>query len=233
MAPTSIHSSGLSKLSDNLRKKVEDVKRKVPEFQRRKKEIFMDEIEKALQEAAVEFGERQQEVMEREFFSAVTAFYNTYHPKYYEREGDTSTHTGGLYDLLNLEKDVWGRVSYASYDDLLDQSQMTLDRRGNNLYNKVFVQGWHGGAEGGEGHPNPGVPYWRTPQGQYYNWGRRAKRAKTPPYERFIKQIYAAERGELSNEFHDIQQRYVDEAMERTKQRVPQLISEIFGQYGQ
>ena len=30
------------------------------------------------------------------------------------------------------------------------------------IYDKMFVEGWHGGAHDGPGHPDPGKNYWRT-----------------------------------------------------------------------
>ena len=135
-----------------------------------------------------------------------------------------------LYNLLNIPFDTWGRVAYSSYEDLIDESQMTVDRHGHSLYNKVFKQGWHGGAEGGEGHPRPGVPYWRTPEGQYYNWGRRARRARISPYDRFVEQLRETSRTELQTDYREIYTRHADEATARTQQRLPALVTEIFGQ---
>lgn len=56
-----------------------------------------------------------------------------------------------------------------------DENNMTLWHRVSNeyIYQNSFVKGWHGGADKlgsspkpgyEEPHPNPGIPYWRTPQ---------------------------------------------------------------------
>ena len=48
------------------------------------------------------------------------------------------------------------------------------------IYINSFVEGFHGGAIDGEGHPNPGIPYWRKPEPDYPYWGMPAIRSSSP-----------------------------------------------------
>lgn len=50
------------------------------------------------------------------------------------------------------------------------------------IYENSFIEGYHGGAREGVGHPNPGIPYWRAPYPALSLWGRPAKRSASPYY---------------------------------------------------
>ena len=55
------------------------------------------------------------------------------------------------------------------------------------IFENSFVSGFHGGADKGPGHPEPGRPYWKV-WGNYSVWGRPATRSKSP-YEQ-MEQAY-------------------------------------------
>lgn len=62
------------------------------------------------------------------------------------------------------------------------------------IYEKMFEEGWHGGAHDGPGHPNPGKNYWRTPSVDdeehgikaYSYWWDKPAAKSTSPYENII-----------------------------------------------
>ena len=91
-----------------------------------------------------------------------------YKPRYYHR----------TYDLYNIPRFYINKKDNAwSFE--FDESKMShwhrvfkKDKGREYLYNLTFAEGWHGGAEYlgsnpakgyDEPHPEPGVPYWRTP----------------------------------------------------------------------
>lgn len=125
------------------------------------------------------------------FESAVNSFYEDYIPEYYHRNRS-------LYNIFEADS----LISEDSVSILLslDDSNMTHDRRGNSLYDTVFVEGWHGGAKSGDvthmggktystPHPKPGVPFWRTPYPYYSRWGKQAVRSKDSPYNMYNRNV--------------------------------------------
>lgn len=137
-----------------------------------------------------DFSSKQRAIIERMFRESVTKFYNAYSPSVYTRQGHPDDGSGGLYELLsiNMGGNDMIAMSLPGYDELYDASQMHSGRNGyDGLFDKVFMQGWHGGAEsisdekaGIYGrHPSPGTPYYRTPPGSYARWGRRAKQSQS------------------------------------------------------
>lgn len=125
---------------------------------------------------------------------AIDDFYHTYKPKYYNRQ----------YSLKYMYK-------VTSKDGFIDMDFSTDYWHGNHrlgneeLFNLVFIEGWHGGARNidsskieqwGE-HPEEGVPYWRTPHPNYTQWGYRAKNDLSP-MERIDKALKVYE-GKISS----------------------------------
>lgn len=174
-----------------------------------------------------EFSKKQQEYIERKFKDAVTQFYNNYDPEYYIRLGNKKSESGGLYDIVNVGKaqDETGQVDFErGIDQVLDEDRAPMGRNGyDDIYEKVFKGGWHGGAEGINAkaarvwgaHPDPGTPYYRKPGmvylsglgrvwHKYGRWGRKAVQDEMSPYDVFRKQIEANEEKDSRKIFFDI-----------------------------
>jgi len=86
---------------------------------------FAKEIKKIYAERDVEgFGS-----------GAVAEWYGAYKPRQYHRKES-------LYNLMEIDEDAANmRVGWGFSD-----ANMTKDRKGGSLFEKVFVQGWHGGS---------------------------------------------------------------------------------------
>lgn len=173
-----------------------------------------DEIsEETVKKTYIEFGDYQQRRLESLFEEAVRQFYDAYSPSFYSR-------SESMYDVLNLQKNGDGLIIYDDVMDLLDRTKMTVDRKGGDLFNKVFVEGWHGGAEGINdalaerygAHPSPGIPYYRTPHPYYTRWGKQAFRSESP-YDRFKISVEAEEGGSMSAELQRILEKHNDDAI--------------------
>ena len=68
------------------------------------------------------------------------------------------------------------------------------------IFENSFIGGFHGGAIDGPDHPNPGVPYWRTPPPHYPFWSVPAKRDESP-YDR-IKKSYEAYENKIADKIY-------------------------------
>ena len=203
----------------------------------------LDEMNKAskdtVEKTYAEFGMYQRDRIRQIFNDAVGNFYAAYTPTQYDR-------TYGLYDVLNISYDRYGRVMYDEVLDLLEPSRMHTDRKGGDLFQKVFMEGWHGGAERigtseeiWGAHPSPGVPYYRKPGfitlpdgtrkwHKWGKWGRRSVRTVAPAAMMY-NELLVAESGDLHNKLLEIVNRYNDEAMDRIhKEVIPRLRAEIF-----
>lgn len=101
--------------------------------------------------------------------AAAMAWYSAYTPRFYRRRL-------GLNNIYDAEANVDApSIEYGFYED-----RMTTDRAGHSLFDKVFVEGFHGGArEGGVG-----TPRYRTPYRVYTRWGGAAAQTKSA-YEMF------------------------------------------------
>lgn len=186
-----------------------------------------------------EFGLYQRDKIGQIFNDAVATFYASYTPTQYKRTFD-------LYNVLNISYDRYGRVAYDELTDLLDPSRMHTDRKGGDLFQKVFMEGWHGGAENistgadmwGD-HPSPGIPYYRkpglvtSPNGnkkwhRWGKWGRKSVQTVAPATIMYNK-LLSAEHGDLHSKLIEIVNKHNGEAMQKIHQEViPRLRTEIF-----
>ena len=227
---------------------IREIKGDLDKFKEQTLKVLNEEVDRAMDDAAKEFGVYQQQKITEIFKNAVAEFYGAYTPKSYERQGRDGT--GGLYNVLDLHTDEHGMVITGpnGYQDLFDSSQMHGDRNGGDLFNKVFMEGWHGGAESiSEGktdiwgtHPSQGTPYYRKPGfvrypnptktkwHKYGKWGKVAKRT-TAPYTIIEEKLKVAEGAEIFKKFKDISQRHNDKAVKKVEQEeIPRIYSEIF-----
>lgn len=195
-------------------------------------------LEDALETSLREYGAIEQETLSRIFTEAVQSFYDDYTPTRHTRHRS-------LFNLLDVKTDEYGQV--LSHDslflDLYDRTKMTQGRKGNDLFQTVFVEGWHGGAKGiapdlepyWGAHPNPGIPHyrrrgWAIAPGstkkrmyKYGRWGRRAEQAKTPIPEAVVAGFNAALAKELYDKEVEIITKHIDEAQKDIMKRVPHI----------
>ena len=116
---------------------------------------------------------------------AVWKWYRSYSPKYYERKKT-------LYYGFKIEREGYKMRLHFGPEEMyhvhfVDKIDPTY------IYENSFIGGYHGGAIDGENHPNPGIPYWRTPPPNYPYWSFPAKHDESP-YKRINAAIddYAA-----------------------------------------
>lgn len=125
----------------------------------------------------------------------VWKWYNTYTPKYYNRKR-----------TLYYAFDITGKNGIIKIHFGAEKmySAHFVDRISSDyIFENSFMRGYHGGAISGLEHPNPGIPYWRTPYPIYENWSFPAAR-DTSPYDKIIKEIRKYEvkiRSKITAEF--------------------------------
>ena len=125
--------------------------------------------------------------------STIDAFYEDYDPSTYNRRGDMyNTYKISVKrDKYDIEYEIDFSPEYMKFHGDLKEY----------LFDIVFEQGWHGGANEGEGHPEPGIPWyrdlWATKYAKGFNydefepsgfWLRRAARSASP-YEIMSKKM--------------------------------------------
>lgn len=87
--------------------------------------------------------------------TSIDKFYEDYEPHFYQRTYD-------LYNTyrISVTEDEWK----IDFDSSWMMNWHRVDEQDPEyIFENSFIRGWHGGALSGEGHPNPGVPYWRKP----------------------------------------------------------------------
>lgn len=104
---------------------------------------------------------------------AAKRWYDAYEPRYYRRNYS-------LYNIMEVNADAVEMKLRYSFTD----NNMTKDRKGNSLFDHVFVYGWHGGAFDRES----GQIRYRSPYQIYKYWGRKAVKTSSP-YGLFMKRI--------------------------------------------
>lgn len=186
---------------------------------------FYQSYIKKLQEKAKEAVKEAQEKSFSEYFNVaekkirtiykdtITDFYNSYPNPFYDRRGS-------LYDLIQTKKatdylSIWFEPSLISY------------RNGyageNGLYDQVFRQGWHGGANiNGEmlvPWTTPPVEYdgdrtpWSFPEpwnkrvGIKHGWGQ-AEKAPISPLQDFKRRIDQYQKTEYQKDYEIIWNKY-------------------------
>lgn len=184
-----------------------------------------DYIKKDEKEGYKEFGMAQQNAITSIFEHGVQQFYNAYTPIEYSR-------TGGLFKVLQMRTDENGVVQSEDekHMDLYDPSRMHKDRKGGDLFDKVFVHGWHGGAASGPYHPYPGAPYYRTYNdwGRYGAWGRRAYQSKAPA-DIIHEELSEANPGYIYELFCEIMNEHTLGALQEfAKKEAPSIIKRYF-----
>ena len=86
--------------------------------------------------------------------SAVDSFYSDYEPKLYKKR------KGSLYTAYDIRIINGSQLKFTLGDEFMKGKHRVSN---TYIYDTMFKEGWHGGAHKGNGHPNPGDHYWRTP----------------------------------------------------------------------
>ena len=125
-----------------------------------------DNSARLFEEAKIAAGQRMDTYMTQHLKEivdrSIEEFYDDYDPVRYSRRYS-------MYSLLTVGKDANGM--YGEFDpSVMTYRPGKKNYPADGLYNQVFRKGWHGGAAGGEGHPDPGNPYWRYPSPYYHTW---------------------------------------------------------------
>lgn len=194
-------------------------------YQKMGMKIIKEEDDKAFADTYADFGQYQTQIITEIFNNAVNQFYADYTPipGGYDRQY-------GLRDVLNIAYDQRGIVITGNDNRLLfDEMEMHGDRKGGDLFNKVFIEGWHGGAESScrGDHPETGVPYYRTPIGFYKYWGGKAVKTESP-YHIINEALEVGEVPNMRTKLKVILDKHLQSATERIIKRGRALQQEIF-----
>ena len=136
----------------------------------------------------------------------------------------------GLFDVLEIPEDEYGMVATeaSGYTDLFNEGNLHGDRNGGSLFEKVFMQGWHGGAAGTDRHGiSVGSPHYRVPPGLWSRWGRPAVKTMSPA-KLFATQYSSADSGVLQREFNRILDTHVQKAKDKINRLLEDLQAELF-----
>lgn len=103
--------------------------------------------------------------------TTIDMFYESYDPTSYQRKYD-------LYNTYNI------MVTEKKYEVNFSESYMKYRHRVSNsyIYDIAFLQGYHGGANSGPNHPEPGVPWWKdfSNGSRGKNWLEPAAKTSSP-----------------------------------------------------
>lgn len=154
-----------------------------------------DRIEKVCQETyretIIEMIPSIIEDIKRVYSEAADEWYAAYTTHTYKRQR-------GLDSVLDVGADKENEMAISlTFDD----AKMHRGRNGYDLFEKVFVHGWHGGAgKGGEdeGKLKSGPLYYRRPP-YFRSWGRKAVQTEAPYdiWTRKKKDLLMGKRSEL------------------------------------
>lgn len=100
----------------------------------------------------------------------VDNYYASYSPRYYSR-------TNGLKNAYICE--VYGNILVFESDASMLGGSHRIESK-EYIFDHMFLEGWHGGANSGPNHPAPGELYWRTPFKEYTRWGSIAASSAAP-----------------------------------------------------
>ena len=135
----------------------------------------VEKLEKKLNDMNKKYPLKYKEELERIGDHVITDWYSTYEPIFYNRRGS-------LYNAFRVN------LNGTDYSVEFDYNLLGGDKVNELIFENSFIRGYHGGAADGVGHPNPGVPYWRTPYPLLTNWGRPALRSFSP-YTRIVSEM--------------------------------------------
>lgn len=185
---------------------------------------WLSNIEKAYEGARGEYLDNLEETVRDNYNRIIDSFYGDYTPRYYKRKGKTSTKTGGLYDLLVINR----HPNNMGLDVEFDPTKL-IRRDGYNgedgLYTTVFLQGYHGGAYIPEAHkflvpwtypyreyngnPEPWSPNpWEDDKSIKHGWSPAVR--TVAPYRKWKSFVVWYNRGQYQKDFNVIMNKYLD-----------------------
>lgn len=144
-------------------------------------ERHMDDILREFnKKASWEKYKKAEEICKKE----IDRFYSEYTPrsgekkKPYKRQRD-------LYNVYNLDIEHDGTFVFELGDEFMKKHHRVENVY---IYETMFQGGWHGGADDGPKHPNPGKPYWRVRpfekigdgDSSSYWWTKQAPKSSSP-----------------------------------------------------
>lgn len=215
-----------------------EFERKVEIFKKKAISAWEAEWKKTEKRIFGEFGAFQKTIIRGTFKKGIAEYYDAYTPEYYDRKN-------GLYKILDMNMDEYGLVDYGTesggapdeFNKLYNREKMPDGRYskkkgmsypGTELFEKVFMQGWHGGAESGEGHPNPGTPYYRTGKG-YSRWGEKAEKTEAP-FDILYRKLTNAEDTYMYSKLAEIvNKEYEKMKKDYVNKILPKIIKEALG----
>lgn len=206
-------------IDQQINKEIERVKKNFELFQKDLKHILDEESKRQNELAMREFSAIHAARVEELFKDSVTEWYDAYTPSKYRRRGNTSSGTGGLYEIFKTNVNADGDFDYDSVESLYNPNGMHKDRKGGDLYQKVFIQGWHGGG----GWP----PRYRLPYRKYYRWGSIAY--KSEPADQIFRRSLDSVDDELFSIFKSISDSHQELAVQYAQSSVEQLTKKYFG----
>ncbi|MCR4717534.1 MAG: hypothetical protein K5656_10160 [Lachnospiraceae bacterium] len=125
----------------------------------------------------------------------VWKWYKSYSPKEYHRKRT-------LYHAFKISGGN-GKISVRFSHEFMYPIHRVDKIDPTYIFENSFLGGFHGGAIDGPDHPNPGVPYWRTPAPDYPEWSCPAAWNMSPYSrieEKFDEYIQKADK-KLTNDF--------------------------------
>lgn len=192
--------------------KVNDISKITNEIEKAALKKLMDKIEECRPEFQKNLGKKLEKRVHSIFDEVVDEFYGDYNPRFYDRNEHN-----GMRNLLRTE------VTNSTFSYWFDETQLAY-RNGysgeDGLYETVFRQGWHGGANIGgdmlvpyrtDRNKNP-IAYngngvntwssakWQSPYEKYRSRWQKAKRAPISPLDNFIKKKKKYEKTDLQQD---------------------------------
>lgn len=133
---------------------------------------LIEEIYKDCGELVIRYIDKAEREMSKIGRLAVWKWYKSYSPIYYNRKrtlyyGFKVTGKNGVLKVHFGPEEMY----HVHFVDKINPSY---------IFENSFMGGFHGGAIDGENHPNPGVPYWRTPPPDYPYWSVPARQDESP-----------------------------------------------------
>ena len=141
---------------------------------------FEEQLRKAINNAQEEIDVQFSKDIEQMIKFAAKEFYDDYHPSSYKRKGSMDE----FYNVVVTDSASWVELG----EEFSDTGHSVNNEY---IFETMFIEGWHGGADSGEFHPDPGTPWYRTyNKHSGWNWLREASRMKDgmSPYSIFCDQ---------------------------------------------
>lgn len=221
---------------EEIRAMCDDIRKGIKEVTARVTEVIIEDIDTAFLDAYEEFSPYEHDELKAILNDAIDTWYDSYDKRGpYQPQKRMKNYS----TFMDYNKDEDGLIDTGDPGErrgLFKKSKDLgpIDRSGNSLFEKVFIEGWHGGAKYGPFHPNPGIPYYRTPYSEnlsraYKRWGKRAKRTESA-YKIFDKKVTRAEAGYLQKELDNMIDKHIDKALDIIEEKkIPEIVKEVFG----